>query len=396
MWIIINTQLEQLLGLNPEAQLLITNYKLPFTHYSMPEKPKSLESQLQMARPRRSEVKRVPLTVEEKEFLGEIMDKAVAAEKAGDLEKALGFYSDYKNELLKIKGKKEGEKIFELKEQYEDQIETLKQNGLIKELPSGEMGFVDIKDQLRPIPSYDDILKKVEAKKELLEKKKEQGFTQFLIVPFGMKLSDMIEKAKELILKKYEEGNLKGTNGNYIGIDDDNPVYMNGDYKEGNADISGDLVYFPEKYDQENHGGKTKKEILKETDGWDIMFIEDMPDLPAEGKGKTIGNRKQLEANESPNEYLEKMQKEEQYKGESGMTPEGELTYFMHYLQRNNKVIDDFEGSGKVNLNLGGYLKTSGGVCLSFWNLGTGRMGLGWDSPGGHNANKGVRSSARI
>ncbi len=72
----------------------------------MPEQIKqSLESQLQMARPRCHEVKRVPLTPEEKEFLGEIMDKAVAAEKAGELKKALDLYTDYKNELLKIKKK---------------------------------------------------------------------------------------------------------------------------------------------------------------------------------------------------------------------------------------------------------------------------------------------------
>jgi len=70
------------------------------------EQPKqSLESQLKMARPRRAEIKRVPLTPEEKEFLGKIMDKAVAAEKAGELQEALNLYTDYKNELLKIKEK---------------------------------------------------------------------------------------------------------------------------------------------------------------------------------------------------------------------------------------------------------------------------------------------------
>ncbi len=69
----------------------------------------SLEFQLKMARPRRAEVKRVPLTPEEKEFLGKIMDKAVAAEKAGKLQEAFDLYTDYKNELLKIKEIKEKE-----------------------------------------------------------------------------------------------------------------------------------------------------------------------------------------------------------------------------------------------------------------------------------------------
>jgi len=73
----------------------------------MPEQPQSLESQLKMARPRRHEVKRVPLTPEEKEFLGKIMDKAIAAEKAGELVKALEYYQEYRIELLKIKEIKE-------------------------------------------------------------------------------------------------------------------------------------------------------------------------------------------------------------------------------------------------------------------------------------------------
>ncbi len=86
----------------------------------MLEDSKSLESQLKMARPRRHEVKRVPLTDEEKEFLGEIMDKAVAAEKAGELQQALHFYTDYKNELLMIK---ERRKIEWTREKLENWVE---------------------------------------------------------------------------------------------------------------------------------------------------------------------------------------------------------------------------------------------------------------------------------
>jgi hypothetical protein len=365
----------------------------------MKEQPeKSLESQLQMARPRRSEVKRVPLTDEEKEFLGEIMDKAVAAEKAGELAEALGYYTDYRDELLKIKKKLERKKEIEknLKKQYQEQIDTLTETNLIEELPSGELGFMDINGEPRPIPTYKEILERLNAKKELLEKKGKQGFTQLLLVPFGMKLSEMIGKARNLILKKYKQGNLKGTNGDDLELDEETPVWMEEKYQGGNADISGDLVYFPEKYDKENHGGKTKKEILEETDGWDIMFIEDLPDLSAEGKGKTVGGRKQLEANKRPDQYLKKMKEDEQYKGEQGMTPEGELTYFMHYLQKNNKVIDDSRGSGKINWNLGGYLKGAGGVCISYWNRYSRRMYLYWNYPDVRNVNNGVRSSVRI
>ncbi len=93
----------------------------------MKEKPKqSLENQLQMARPRRSEVKRVPLTPEEKAFLGEIMDKAVAAEKAGKLAEALGYYTDYKNELNKIKEEKEQiEKIKNTRQKFIEWLSSI-------------------------------------------------------------------------------------------------------------------------------------------------------------------------------------------------------------------------------------------------------------------------------
>jgi len=88
----------------------------------MKEKTQSLESQLQMAQPRRHEIKRVPLTPEEKAFLGEIMDKAVAAEKAGKLQEAINFYIDYKNELLKIKEKKEKGKSRKTEEQIRQEL----------------------------------------------------------------------------------------------------------------------------------------------------------------------------------------------------------------------------------------------------------------------------------
>jgi len=321
-----------------------------------------------MARPKRAEIKRVPLTPEEKKFLGEIMDKAVAAEKAGKLLEAINYYTDYKNELLKIKEvkerKKEIEKNFELKEQYKEQIEILKKNGLIEKLPSGEIGFIDITGTPRPIPTYEEILERVKAKKELLDRKREQGFTQLLLVPFGMRIADIKNRIKKLILEKYEHGKLNGTNGDSLELNTTLPIRIEKDFKS--ADLTGDLVYYPEKFDPHDHGGKTKQDILAEEGGWDILFLEDMPDLPFKGREK--GGRTQISPGMKPYVYLYDLQNEEQYKGEYGMTPEAELTYFMYYLQKNNKVIDDYQGSGKVNWNLGGYFKNNGTICFSGWD----------------------------
>ena len=53
----------------------------------------------------------------------------------------------------------------------------------------------------------EEILERVEANKVFLETKREQGFTQLLLVPFGMKLREIADRVQDLILKKHEEGN---------------------------------------------------------------------------------------------------------------------------------------------------------------------------------------------
>ncbi len=130
----------------------------------MQENPdQSFENQLKMARPRRSEVKRVPLTPEEKELLGEIMDKAVAAEKAGDLQQALHFYTDYKNELIKIKEKKEEKKEKKSlgKEWTRDDVIEWAEDNIVKQRPEDAPDWVDQNfefDELPKIKKKSDLI----------------------------------------------------------------------------------------------------------------------------------------------------------------------------------------------------------------------------------------------
>jgi len=72
------------------------------------EHAQSLEHELELARRRSKDIERVELTPDEDKRLFLILNKAINAEKAGDLAKALEFYTDYKNELLRIKEQKEG------------------------------------------------------------------------------------------------------------------------------------------------------------------------------------------------------------------------------------------------------------------------------------------------
>jgi len=77
--------------------------------------------------------------------------------------------------------------------------------------------------------------------------------------------------------------------------------------------------------------------------------IETLPNIPRAGKGKELKGRKQLEAGLSPRKYLETLRTDPQYKNESGMTPEDQITYAMLYLEQTNQVVDDWQGKGSLS-----------------------------------------------
>jgi hypothetical protein len=293
------------------------------------------------------------------------------------------------------------ENLFELKKQYQEQVKALLETQVIEILPEssekagkGVLGMYDINNQECPIPSYEEILERMEKNAELLEKKREQGFTELLLVPIGTPLSFWVDRTRDLIVKKHRQGKLLGTDGQKLELDENQPVYVDDIYKD--ADKSGDLVYYPKKFDKANHGGKTKEELIEETGGWQIELIEDLPDLPAENKGKTIKGRKQLEASQSPEQYLEKVQRDKQYGGEALSTPEAQLSYFMQYLQKHDQVIDDWDGQGKGCWNVGAYFKGAGGVPLADWSRSGRQFDLRLSYPGRHYDNRGVRAAVRI
>jgi len=282
------------------------------------------------------------------------------------------------------------EKLFELKKQYQEQVKALIATGVIELLPeTGKYGVYDIKGKECPIPSYDEILKRMEAKEKMLTKKKEQGFGKLLLVPIGTPLSFLIDRTSDLIVKKHKEGKLLGTDGKKLALDENRPIYVEDEYQD--ADVKGDLVYGVKKFDKDNHGGKIKAEL---EEAWEILLIEDQPDLPS--RGKEIAGRKQFDASQSPEEYLKKIQTDSQYANEQFTTPEAQLIYFMEYLQRNNKVIDDYQGKGKVCWNVGAYFKGSGLVPSGYWIRNYRQFNLFRFDPDNHYDNYTVRSSVGV
>ena len=298
-----------------------------------------------------------------------------------------------------------------LKEQYLSQVKVLYQSGILENfLPdpeqgrfTPELGIIGIEGKQYIMPSYEDVLDRLKdpEKRKLLETKAEQGFTKLLLVPFAMPLSVLIQRYKEILLKTNKETGIKSTNGTTLELDTNNPLYVWEGFSQcDNPDTPKDkqIEYGVKTYDgqtKEDRGGKYKSELLKDHENaWQLLLIEDLPDLPAEGRGQTISGRKQLEANQSPQDYLRLLQTQEQYQGESGLTPEANLALYLDGLTRNQTALDDWEGTGKANFLVGNYL--SGSVPGFYWGRGNRRPDLGGDRPDDRDGGGGCRPSARF
>lgn len=287
------------------------------------------------------------------------------------------------------------ERLLFLREQYEQQRAILENTGVLERLASGELGIKGIDGKEYPLPSYREIAERFREKKEFLKTKTEQGFTKLVLVPFGMKLEDLIEKYKQTLVRHFEEGRLYFTKKDQNDahevlvlitadkFDSSQPVYMWDGYKE--ADVSGKLVYFPKEFspDPQIHQGKTKHEILEQTQqAWQVVLLEDMPNIPKAGEAKAHAGRTQIDSKGSsiadfieagrtvptPKEYLKALQGDPQYQHEDGGTEEDELLYMLTYLEEHNQVINDWQGNGKIAYKLGSYFTASGDVSFACWN----------------------------
>ncbi len=298
-----------------------------------------------------------------------------------------------------------------LQEQYLAQVKVLYQSGILENFAvdpeqdryTPEMGIVGIDGQEYILPSYEDILKRLKdpEKRKLLETKADQGFTKLQLVPFAMPLTVLIQRYKEVLLRTHKESGLKTTDGNTLELEENEPIGIWENLKQ--CDNPQASPYKQMEYGITNYNGITKKarggryksELLHfPGNRWNITLIEDLPDLPAQGQGKVISGRKQVEANKSPHQYIRDFQTNPQYQGESYQTPEEALTTWLTYLTEKQTVIDDSQGQGKANWLTGQYL--SGSVPLFYWDRDNRRSYLSSYDPTNSYSNFGCRPSARF
>ncbi len=319
-------------------------------------------------------------------------DTAEERQKAQNLKHALEIRT---RELQQEVNVLETERVYDLRAQYESQVTLLKRTGLIETKThtdetgrEQEVSFMrDIHGQEYPVPSYETLVERLAEKKELLHSKADQGFTKFLLVPFGMSLDQMFEKFRAYLLDYKKAHPEFGRKDPRIPDKSDqpdwDPLWV---WKQGytGADVNGTLVYDPQLFDKEHHNGLTKTQILDQqkanedpTVGWRILFLQrgmegkGFNEIPRQNKGGIQGKqvpRADLEAGKSANEYLAGQLRTSQdstspYHGESGMTPEEWVIMFMSHLQEIGRPLDDYgNNTDSMAFLTGAYFTASGFV----------------------------------
>ncbi|OQA03591.1 MAG: hypothetical protein BWY68_00698 [bacterium ADurb.Bin400] len=298
----------------------------------------------------------------------------------------------------------------EVELQYQKQVEALRVAGFIEDIGGGREGIKAIDGNAYPVPELETVLALMVEKQELLSTKIEQGFTKLLLVPFGKKLTELTDGVSRQILAHKKANKLFATKKDPnnprealvpLDLDESQPLWVWDQYPD--ADTSGNMVYYPDQYESEHHGGKKKQDILAAPGaipGWDILLVEDLPNIPRANQGKTVGapgqQRKQPEAGSTPRQYLQQQKAGGAYENEEFLTPEAWLTYFATHLEETDQVIDDYQGNGSVRYLGAAWFPSSGSVPSACWYRDSRRAYLYGYGPGYRDDDCGVGSAVRV
>ena len=277
---------------------------------------------------------------------------------------------------------------FGLEGEYKRCLTTLNRTGVVSILPTTEsLGVVGFDGKEYPVPSVQEVDDVFAKQHELVTQKTEQGFTRLQLTPFAAPLSVLSDRVREVLQKHALTGKILQAKRNTtdpdipVRVNQDDPVWTWDPLKD--ADTSGALVYFPSSYDR-NHHGLTKDALVTTPSfcavpGWSISLVEADAFLAQEGRGATLGGRKQLETNYTPQEYLQTL-RGSSYKGETGFTPEDLLIDFLTRLHETNQVSRDWDDHSASFLT-GSYLTTEASVPYGDWYRGDDQLGLDTDPP---------------
>jgi hypothetical protein len=291
-----------------------------------------------------------------------------------------------------------------LEVQYARCIRILTNTEIIKTLPIAKcLGVIGIDGEEYPVPTLEQVKNLFDKNRELVTKKKSQGFTRLQLTPFAVSIANLKKHAGSVILQHYQEKKIFQAKKNPldpdipIEVDKNEPIWTWTGLNE--VDENGTLIYFSRSYDLENDHSYSKPELIDVIDvcpisGWSVMLIESFAILPQEGEGQIIGERKQLEINSAPMDYLETL-RGAGYEGETGWTPEDLLIDFISRLEETNQVSHDWNDYSALWL-LATYQKDEAGVPYADWYRGYKQLSSGTYSADVKIQGWGSRSAVRL
>ncbi|MDP2161173.1 MAG: hypothetical protein Q8K02_11860, partial [Flavobacterium sp.] len=162
----------------------------------------------------------------------------------------------------------------ELPKQYEKEYKILVKLDLLGFLMEKlDDGIIGIDGREYPVPTLEQIQEVILANREKYESKMKQGFTKLQMTPFALPLRILIQTLERELLRHHKQGKLFAPKKNptdpdvKLELDENKPVSIwNGWWDKENSKISkdesGEIIYDPKRFTEENHGGKTKQERL--------------------------------------------------------------------------------------------------------------------------------------
>ena len=304
-----------------------------------------------------------------------------------------------------MEGAPQSEQSFPVEREYARCVTALNRTGILTFLPKSEsIGVTGIDGKEYPTPTQEQVIELFDHNRELIGRKVPQGFDRLELTPMAIPASSLIDRLRTAVLRHAKEGTIYQTRRSPS--DPLTPVRVNTEKTVwiwdtlGQALDTDELAYFPQEYSS-NHRGQTKLEAVNDgricaVPGWSVGLVESLPIMPQQGRGKTLGGRRQLETGSSPRDYLRTLQTQD-YRGETGKTLEDFITRFLTHLETTDEVSNDLDDDNALWF-LGQYVKVKYGdlVPTGRWFRVVGRARLDMHRTGNRLGSWGGSSTVRL
>ena len=304
-----------------------------------------------------------------------------------------------------MEGAPQSEQSFPVEREYARCVTALNRTGILTFLPKSEsIGVTGIDGKEYPTPTQEQVIELFDHNRELIGRKVPQGFDRLELTPMAIPASSLIDRLRTAVLRHAKEGTIYQTRRSPS--DPLTPVRVNTEKTVWIWDTlrqaldTDELAYFPQEYSS-NHRGQTKLEAVNDgricaVPGWSVGLVESLPIMPQQGRGKTLGGRRQLETGSSPRDYLRTLQTQA-YQGETGKTLEDFITRFLTRLETTDEVSNDLDDDNALWF-LGQYVKVKYGdlVPTGRWFRVVGRARLDMHRTGNRLGSWGGSSTVRL